>query len=627
VVEGATRGSIVETDEISGRQFAERFALKPERFAWLLGAGASATAGIPTGYQMIQEFRAKLFAQASGVGQREIDVADPIWQQRIDAQLARHADLPPKGDPSEYSRAFEALYPSPDDRRQYIANQVTKGTPSIGHRALGAFLSTRRTPCVFTTNFDQLVETAATVAAQLLPAQERANVVASAIDSAERAERCLRENDWPLVVKLHGDYQSVALKNTGDELETQDKRLRVVLTQACQRFGLVVTGYSGRDESVMTALAQVLREENPYPGGIYWVCQDPQWLLPAVREFLSNASLAGVSVTVIRGCTFDELASDLADVVTLPSLLTEHIFSAAPEKPSVQVPLTKDWVSKTPVLRMSAIPVLQMPQLARRLSLAKVPTISDVRDHLKEAGVWAAVAVAGSSLAAFGKDSELLAALKPFGPSLAGEIALNPASESWALGLVYDALVRAVCRGKPLYPRLAAKGHRLSVSYPSNEATREERADRAQLLKALTEAYGDGLVGKPGKIDARFSEGIQLRFDRADERWWCVFEPSTFLDFRSAREESDEEDDAGFWSSVRMLAEDWRRERWAQKYNAKWSRIIDAWAALLSSSDGVGLSAYGFAPSEGVDARFELGQKTAWSRPSHQHPYFQRGQR
>lgn len=110
------------------------------------------------------------------------------------------------------------------------------------------------------------VETAATVAAQLLAAKERANVTTSAIDSAERAERCLRENDWPLVAKLHGDYQSVALKNTDSELTTQDERLRTVLTQSCQRFGLIVTGYSGRDESVMTSLADVLSALTEFDG-------------------------------------------------------------------------------------------------------------------------------------------------------------------------------------------------------------------------------------------------------------------------------------------------------------------------------------------------------------------------
>ena len=36
--------------------------------------------------------------------------------------------------------------------------------------------------------------------------------------------RCLNESDWPLVAKLHGDYQSIAIKNTGSELEEQDAR-------------------------------------------------------------------------------------------------------------------------------------------------------------------------------------------------------------------------------------------------------------------------------------------------------------------------------------------------------------------------------------------------------------------
>lgn len=613
-------------DEISSRQFAERFALKPERFAWLLGAGASATAGIPTGYQMIQEFRAKLFAQRSGVSQREIDIADPIWQQRVDAYLIAHTDLPPPGDPIEYAHAFETLYPSPDDRRLYIANQVGKGTPSIGHRALGAFLSARRTPCVFTTNFDQLVETAATVAAQLLPAGERGYVVASAIDNAERAERCLREHDWPLVAKLHGDYQSVSLKNTGSELKSQDERLRSVLTQVCQRFGLIVTGYSGRDESVMAALTHVLRGENPFPGGIYWVCQDPKWLLPAVQEFLDNAELAGVSVAIIRGCTFDELASDLADVVHLPAPLTEHVFGTAMQNAVVEVPLTKEWQCKTPVLRLSAIPVVRMPLVARRIALSKMPTISEARESLRSAGVWATVAVAGSSLAAFGRDSELIHALQAFGPSVTGEIALNPASDSWALGLLYDALVHAVCRGKPLYPRLTGKGHRLSISYPRKEATQDERDKRVQALNGLSQAYAAPLFGKPGEIDAQFSEGVQLRLDYADEKWWCVFEPSTFLDFRSGREDSDDGDEAQ-WNGVRSQAADWRRERWARRYNSNWSRIIDAWATLLATTEDDVLTAYGVSPSDGIDAQFELGQKTAWSRPSHQHPYFQRGLR
>ena len=89
----------------------------------------------------------------------------------------------------------------------------------------------------------------------------------AAIDNAERAERCLRESSWPFLAKLHGDFQSVELKNTTDELREQDVRMRRALGAACARFGLVVVGYSGRDESVMAALTEVLTQPNAFQAG------------------------------------------------------------------------------------------------------------------------------------------------------------------------------------------------------------------------------------------------------------------------------------------------------------------------------------------------------------------------
>ena len=49
-----------------GPKFTPSFWLRPSGFAWLLGAGASASAGIPTGYDMITDFKKQLFCQLSG---------------------------------------------------------------------------------------------------------------------------------------------------------------------------------------------------------------------------------------------------------------------------------------------------------------------------------------------------------------------------------------------------------------------------------------------------------------------------------------------------------------------------------------------------------------------------------
>src|SRR5690606_14478868 len=104
----------------------------------------------------------------------------------------------------EYARAFEAVYPTPAERRLYIDSQVNLGRPSYAHRVLASLLATGRTPCAFTTNFDDLIETATTVARELLPTQDRKSLTVAAIDDAERAQRCIRENDWPLLAKIHG---------------------------------------------------------------------------------------------------------------------------------------------------------------------------------------------------------------------------------------------------------------------------------------------------------------------------------------------------------------------------------------------------------------------------------------
>ncbi|MFK4822071.1 SIR2 family protein [Ochrobactrum quorumnocens] len=89
-----------------------------------------------------------------------------------------------------------------------------------------------------------------------------------------------------MVAKLHGDYQSIAIKNTGSELEEQDARMRHVLVESGKRFGMIFVGYSGRDASIMEALNTVLDAPSPFPNGVYWLTSSASRLLPAVIEFV-----------------------------------------------------------------------------------------------------------------------------------------------------------------------------------------------------------------------------------------------------------------------------------------------------------------------------------------------------
>lgn len=521
---------------LTGPEFARLFVLRPQSLAWFLGAGASASAGIPTGYAMITDFKKRLFCQLSGTPLRDVDADDPLWVARINSFLSTRSSLPPPNDPAEYAEAFNAVYPTPEARRAYIEDAIRKGSRSFGHRVLAVLLTAKRIPCVFTTNFDNLLETAATMTDQLVAASERAHLTVAAIDNAARAELCLQESRWPLLAKLHGDYQSVDLKNTTEELKTQDAQMRRVLSSACGRFGLVVVGYSGRDASVMDALLGVLTQPNAFSGGLFWVARSADSLSPAVKQLLDEAVKASVSVTIVESQTFDEIAADIADATELPPGLRNHVYEARPAPLLREVPLPTAERRKFPVLQCSALPVLSLPTLALRIQLDESVTITRVRELLREARVRCIVTGAGRELAAFGANADLERAFGSVGGRIIGTIELDPDKDSWARGLLYDALVRALCRGRPLFARLRRRGHSLMVrgAHPDKPGV---AAQREKQLAGLKDAYSTALTGTIPQLGFPFNEGVQIRLEKLSSGWWCAFEPFTHVEF--PRQEDD----------------------------------------------------------------------------------------
>ncbi|RYG95841.1 MAG: SIR2 family protein [Alphaproteobacteria bacterium] len=582
---------------------------------------------------MIRDFKAQIFCRENKLSKREIDTSDPIWIERIDEFFRRTSILPPDGDPTEYAAAFEEVYPQPRHRRQYIDDAISKGTPSFGHKVLGSLIAAKMLDCIFTTNFDPLIEEAAISANALLPIATQMRPTVAAIDSSDRAMRCLNESDWPLVAKLHGDYQSVAIKNTGSELEAQDTQMRHVLVEAGKRFGMAFVGYSGRDASVMDALNSVLDESSPFPNGLYWVAPSVSRLLPAVVAFLERAQSVSVDVAIVECTTFDELAAEMLGQAELPPPLLDHVMLGRPTPRLVPVQVPTAEARRFPVLRYSALVVEAMPLSARRIRLAESTTSAAVRIILKEKRCRATVAANGRELAVFGNDQEVLAALGALGAEIAGVVELSPERDSWALGLLYDALIRALSRHRPLIPRLRRSGHSLVVSSPRDDDASRSRND-AQALAALRRAYGANLTGKVPTLGFPFQEGVSVKLEQVDGRWWCGFEPYTFVQLPRDNSIGSENPDALaapgrsrgnlHFERVGDPAGDWRRERWAQKYNKQWSDIIGAWARLLTDTPDGKVRAFGLAEGSGIDAVFELLPVTGWSRPAHNHAYFDR---
>ena len=95
----ASRLPYIEPDD-----FARRFSLRAKNLMWLLGAGASASAGVPTATDMTWEFKQQLFiSQRRASPQATSDLSNPIIRHRIQAHVDSLGRLPSFGSPGEYA--------------------------------------------------------------------------------------------------------------------------------------------------------------------------------------------------------------------------------------------------------------------------------------------------------------------------------------------------------------------------------------------------------------------------------------------------------------------------------------------------------------------------------------------
>jgi hypothetical protein len=111
----------MEPPQIDADDFSRRFSLRASNLMWLLGAGASASAGIPTANDMVWEFKQLLFVSQRRVSPRAVaDLSNPAIRAQLQAHIDASGRLPRSGAPDEYAALFEAVYPSETDRRAYL---------------------------------------------------------------------------------------------------------------------------------------------------------------------------------------------------------------------------------------------------------------------------------------------------------------------------------------------------------------------------------------------------------------------------------------------------------------------------------------------------------------------------
>lgn len=574
--------SDADTPRIQPDDFARRFSLRSGNLMWLLGAGASASAGIPTAWDMIWEFKQQLYASQRKVSPKSIaDFSNPALQRMLQAHLDASKTFPPMGDPLEYAALFEAVYPSEADRRAYIDAKVRGAKPSYGHLALATFMRAQKAPLVWTTNFDPLV---ADACAKVYDGTGALTIVQP--ESADVAQQAITSSRWPIEVKLHGDFRSRRLKNTSDELRHQDERLRRALVDASRRFGLIVAGYSGRDDSIMDALFDALSHPTPFPNGLFWFHRGDGPPLSRVATLLRQASTKGIDAGLVSVESFDEVMRDLIRLSA--GVDTTQLDGFEGNRKRWTPPPSLQGKRHFPVLRFNALQVAEKPTVCRKV-VCDIEGYAAVRDAVRRAGVDILVGRTRAGVLAFGSDVAVRAAFEPHNiqdfdlHTIASDRLYRETGER---GLLRDALVRALARERALC--VQRKG-RADLMAPS--------VDKDAVWKPLQKIVGvlSGVV--PGDPTLTWKEAVAVRLDWAADCLWLLMEPRTMFD--------------GLTHENRALATDFARERTVRRYNRELNNLIAFWADRLSCAGGV-LRALGI--GDGVDAVFRLGTTTAFSK-------------
>jgi hypothetical protein len=252
------------------------------------------------------------------------------------------------------------------------------------------------------------------------------------------------------------------------------------------------------------------------------------------------------------------------------------------------VPLPPPGVAN-PLIRLNAFAINKTPDVFRHL-YCDIGGTRDVRNALQSANADA-VAVKRHGVISFGADDEIRRAFSPYGIR---EFDLRPVdlSDSSHLGLIYEALMRAFARERPV--RILRRGPRY-FAVPDPDRTADPIYSR---LRTAAKPIG----GTIEEINCPWWHACRLRIDFYVGRPWLLLNPTVITEL--GEERSDE---------IRFAASAFTKPLVDHLYNARTDQLLNAWAAiLLGEEDSITVRTFGI--SDGVDATFEVVARSAYSR-------------
>ncbi len=362
---------------LTENDFLSHYIQNAQQIMWFLGAGTSRTAGMPTATDIIWDLKRKYYCLQENQDVQDHDINNKAIRGKIQTYLDSKS-CPPLRSNEEYSFYFDLTFREDYEAQQkYIRNSFSseKISLNVGHRALAAILEMGLARILFTTNFDEVIETAysAVTGKSLIPFH---------LEGSYAALEALNAEQFPIYAKIHGDFRYKSIKNLTSDLLNNDQEIQKCFLAASNRYGLVVTGYSGRDENVMAMFGAALEQNNAFPQGLIWATPRISSMSELVRNFIELARTKGVNAHIIEAGTFDIMLSKIwRHIPDKPEKLDLKVRTAKAQSVSIQLPPPG---KNYPILRTNALAIIECPQYCANVVYGDTITYQELNNKFWE---------------------------------------------------------------------------------------------------------------------------------------------------------------------------------------------------------------------------------------------------
>jgi NAD-dependent SIR2 family protein deacetylase len=570
-------------------EFIRLYPLRAKTMAWFFGAGTSVSAGLPTAWDLVWEFKLRIYCSEEGYHISLFsNLSDPAIRNQIQSYFNGKEGYPKENSVEEYSHYFEKAFPSAKDRSEYLMQQLQGMQNSFGHKVIGVLMKNDLLKLIFTTNFDKAFENAAIDQLKALD-----SFFVASMDNTQTAIQKYHSNLRPFIAKIHGDYFSEKLKNTTVELRQQDSQLRDILFHSCISNGLAVMGYSGRDESVMEVFNKALDQNTSFPNGIFWFTRTGSKPLPSVTEFLEKAKNKGIQAELVEIETFDTAWAEIAKGISdLPAedvaKLNTNYFKR------VNIPLPAKG-TKYPVIRFNGIKIEELPTNARLIKCDAGNT-KEIKELIQKSKTGLLAIRKQTGIVGFGSDEEFEKVFSTYG-QIQKDIFQIPEStinhdDSTLKGLLTQGLLKAIANGKPL---LSVKRRDRYLIIPNPKLLSDP------IFDPLKNVLEQPLYGVIPKTNIQWVHAIEISLQKKFSTSYMVVSPTAL-----AGKTNDQ--------VARLQIAPYIKEYTARWYNTKYSNILDAWLDIIfSGNKEINISAYGV-DLKGFDANYKLKRESAFTR-------------